>query len=384
MDNEHLPEQDAASQPQSHDQRADYDAQRRRCPVAHNSTGGWSLYEHADVLRALLDHDTFSNAVSQHLSVPNGMDPPEHTPYRRLIEKYFTPERMQTFEPVCRKIAQGLVNDLVQRGQVEFMSEVASRFGVAVQCAFLGWPDTLQGTLLRWLRRNRDATLAQDRKALSEIAREFEAIIDDLLEKRRAAGSGPDVDITASLMHEEVWQRPLSNEELSSILRNWTAGEIGTISAAVGIIAEFLARRQDVQDRLRRERHLLPAAIDEILRIRGPLVSNRRITRRPVEIGNQQIGKGERITLNWVSANRDEKVFGNPDEFRLGRDPAKNLLYGAGIHVCPGAPLASLEMRAFLEELLNSTERIQLVADEPATLASYPASGFATLPLRFH
>jgi cytochrome P450 len=381
MNNEHLPDWDSGSEEVMRDQRAAYDAMRERCPVAHSKVAGWTLFRHADVTRALLDHETFSNAVSQHLSVPNGMDRPEHTEYRRIIESYFSPARMDVFEPVCREIARKLVQNLSGKGEVEFMSEIAVRFAVGVQCAFLGWPESLQGMLVRWMRRNHEATLAQDRAAMAEIAREFEAIIDELLETRRRAGAGPEVDLTASLMHEKVWGRPLSNEELASILRNWTAGEIGTISAAVGILTHYLAAHPELQKQLREQRKLLPAAIDEILRIHGPLVSNRRVATQAVEMGGKKINAGDRVTLNWISANRDERAFENADQVRLDRDPSKNLLYGAGIHVCPGAPLASLELRVFMEELLTSTVELVEVAERPPTLAVNPASGFSTLPL---
>jgi cytochrome P450 len=382
MNNEHLPDWDPTSEEVTQDQRAAFDAMRRRCPVAHSEGQGWSLFRHEDVMRVLLDHETFSNAVSQHLSVPNGMDPPEHTAYRRIIEPYFCPERMKAFEPVCHGVVQQLVNDLPAREEVEFMSEVAQLFAVRIQCAFLGWPVSLQEPLVRWMRRNQEATLVQDRKALSEIAREFEAIIDDLLETRRRAGAGPESDLTAALMHEKVFGRPLSDEEVASILRNWTAGEIGTISAAVGILAHYLAVHGELQNRLRTQPALLPTAIDEILRLHGPLVSNRRITTRPVEIDGKKIDAGERMTLNWISANRDERVFDRPDAFRLDRDPRKNLLYGVGIHVCPGAPLARLELRVFMEVLLGHTKEILPVPGKAPILAAYPASGFAVLPLQ--
>lgn len=84
------------------------------------------------------------------------------------------------------------------------------------------------------------------------------------------------------------------------------------------------------------------------------------------------------MTLLWAPANRDETVFGDPDEFRLDRDPACNLLYGAGIHVCPGAPLARLELRVFLEELLHGTRHVELAAARPVR-ATYPGSGFERL-----
>ncbi|MBE2204341.1 MAG: cytochrome P450 [Chthoniobacterales bacterium] len=364
------------------DQRAAYDEMRHRCPVAYSEFMGWSLFRHEDVLRVLLDHRTFSSAVSQHLSVPSGMNQPEHTPYRRIIESYFSAPRMAAFEPNCRGIATRLVRDLNVRREVEFMAEAALPFAVQVQCAFLGWPAALQEPLVRWTRKNHEATLAQDRKAISEIALEFEGIIDDLLETRLQANAGPEADITAALMHENVWGRPLSNEELASILRNWTVGEIGTISASVGILTHYLAEHADLQKQLRAQPDLLPAAIEEILRLFGPLVSNRRITPRPVEIGGRKIAAGERITLMWISANRDESVFADPDSFRLDRDYSKNLLWGAGIHVCPGAPLAQLEMKVFLEALLAHTQDITTNPQASPTLAVYPASGFATLPLR--
>jgi len=364
------------------DQRAAYDEMRERCPVAYSEFMQWSLFRHEDVSRVLHDHKTFSNAVSRHLSVPNGMDPPEHTKYRRIVESYFTVQRMDAFEPVCRQLVAELVRDVLARGEVELMADFALPFAVRVQCAFLGWPPMLRERLVRWTRKNYEATLAQDLQAMSEIAREFEGFIDGMLETRMQAGVRPEDDVIGALTHEKVWGRPLTNEEIASILRNWTVGEIGTISASVGILIHYLSQHVELQQRLRTQPLLLPAAIDEILRIHGPLVASRRVATRKVEIGGRKIDAGERISLNWVSANRDGRVFEDPQAFRLDRDPAANLLYGAGIHVCPGAPLARMEMRVCLEQLLERTTRIQDAPGKAPSLAVYPASGFATLPLQ--
>jgi cytochrome P450 len=381
MENEHLSDWNPTAAENRRDQRAAYDEMRQKCPVAHSEFFGWSLFRHENVMRALLDHDTFSNAVSQHLTVPNGMDPPEHTAYRPIIERYFSEPRMRSFEPTCRELVKRLFAEELRRPELEFIEALALPFAVRVQCAFLGWPESLHETLVSWVRRNQQASLAQDQNALSEIALEFERIIDGLLEDRRRPHTKPDQDITAELMHEKVWGRQLTNEEVASILRNWTAGEIGTISAAIGILVGFIAEDRALQERLRSEPDILPYAIDEILRIHGPLVANRRVTKCPVNIGGKKIKAGERISLNWISANRDEKVFRDADEFRFNRDPTKNLLYGAGIHVCPGAPLASLEMRVFMEEFLRSTKNVALAESAPS-LAVYPGSGFARLNVR--
>jgi cytochrome P450 len=354
---------------------------RERCPVAHSEFMQWSLFRHDDVLRVLRDHATFSNAVSRHLSVPNGMDPPEHTEYRRIIEPYFAANRMDAFEPACRKIVVELLQTVLSGREAEWMVDFAVPFAVRVQCAFLGWPPALHEPLARWTRRNHEAALAQDRQALSELAREFEGYVDDLLEARRRTGAAPEVDVTAALMHEQVRGRPLSSEEIASILRNWTVGEIGTISAAVGILAHYLAGHIELQEQLRARPSLLPAAVDEILRIHGPLVANRRVATRAVEIGGRRLSAGDRISLIWLAANRDGRVFPDADAFRLDRDPSQNLLYGAGIHVCPGAPLARMELKVVTEELLGRTARIEPAPGKSPVIAVFPESGFASLPL---
>jgi hypothetical protein len=333
-------------------------------------------------MRVLDDPDTFSNAVSAHLSIPNGMDPPEHTGYRRIVDRYFTSGRMETFEPVCRQIAIDLVERLPDGGEVELMATLAREFSVRMQSAFLGWPKDLHEPLLHWIDKNHKTTLARDKGAMAAVALEFDVHIKELLDVRREAGPAAPDDITTSLLRDQVAGRTLQDEEIVSILRNWTVGELGTIAAGVGILAHYLAAHPDVQRQLRAQPSSLPAAIDEILRMHGPLISSRRIAIRTVEIGGRALPAGERISLIWASANRDEAVFGDPDEFRLDREPSENLLYGAGLHDCPGAPLARLELRVLLEELLERTDLIDLVPGKEPVRASYPAGGFDSLPLR--
>ncbi|MFL9868458.1 cytochrome P450 [Paraburkholderia fungorum] len=372
---------DPRSDDVTRDQAAAYDDMRHRCPVAHSDYLNLSLFRHEDVMRVLNDPETFSSAVSSYLSVPNGMDPPEHTQYRSIIEPYFSPQRMAVFEPVCREIAVRLANGLSRCGEVEFNAGFAQDFAMQIQCAFLGWPQDLHEPLFHWIRKNREATLTGDRNALDRVALEFDSYIKGLLERRRESGADAPDDITTGLLRDRIEDRLLNDDEIVSVLRNWTVGELGTIAACVGILAHYLAEHPDVQRQLREQPSLLSTAIDEILRIRAPLIANRRISTRPVEIGGREVPAGQRITLIWASANRDETVFGDPDEFRLGRDPASNLLYGAGIHACPGAPLARLELRICMEELLARTNWIALVPGGPVAKAMYPAAGFSLLPL---
>lgn len=382
MDEKSLPDWDPRSEAVLKDQTTAYDDMRHRCPVAYSQYGYMSLFRHEDVLRVLKDHESFSNAVSRFPSVPNGMDPPEHTVYRSLIEPYFSPEHMDAFAPVCRDIAVRLVRALPDEGPSELIGEFAQIFALQIQCAWLGWPADLHEPLRLWTLKNHAATLARDDAALAAVALEFDGYIKDLLEVRRTAGAAAPNDITTILLRDQSLGRPLTDDEIVSILRNWTVGELGTISASVGILAHYLAINSGWQQQLREHPALLPAAIDEILRIHAPLIMNRRMTTKQVMLGGRTLAKGSRIALNWASANRDEAVFGDPDEMRLDRDPELNLLYGAGIHVCPGAPLARLELRIVMEELLGRTNRITLVPDKEPVNAFFPVSGFSSLPLR--
>lgn len=372
----------AARAPES-DLYAAYDDQRERCPVARDEAHGWTLARHADVERALLDHQTFSNRVSNHVSIPNSMDPPGHTPYRRIIERYFTGDLVSAFEPACRGIAAALIRSATAGdARVDLMATVAEPYAARVQCAYLGWPPHMEDALLAWAASNQKAIRDSDRDALARNAAAFQEMIARLLQTRRAEQRGPSHDLTTRLLFEEVDGRRLHDGEIVSILRNWTAGEIGTISAAVGILAHYFAEHPDLQGALRRDPARLPYAIDEILRIRGPLLTNRRITTRAVTMGGREIGPGERVMIAWVPANRDGRAFADPLCFRWDRDPGRNLLYGAGVHVCPGAPLARLELRVLAEELLAHTAVIEMLPGQPPEPASFPAGGFARIPVR--
>jgi cytochrome P450 len=365
------------------DQCAAYDALRSRCPVAYSDFLQWSVLRHADVRRVLEDHVSFSNRTSAHLSVPHGMDPPEHGAYRSLLEPFFSPERMRRFEPVCRSIASSALEIFLGDERSEFIADFAIPFAVQAQNTSLGWPSELNDAIRVWTQKNQAATLAGDRVATAAVAKEFTETVQALLESRRRSASQEADDVTASLLRARVDGRPLTDEELVSIFRNWTVGEVTSVAASLGILAQYLATDEVLQARLRAERELLPRACEEILRVCGPLVANQRVATRDIELGGRQIRAGERVTLMWPAANRDDQVFDAPAEVRLERDVSQSLLFGAGIHVCPGAPLARLELRVAMEEILARTAWFELDPAEGACRrAVYPANGFAELRLR--
>ncbi len=345
-------------------------------------SNGWDILRHREMVRVLTRHDLFSNAVSAHPAVPNGMDPPLHTAYRRIIDSYFEPTRIEEFEEVCRALARVRWDGLSSGESLEVMDTFARPYALDTQCAFVGWPESTRAPMARWLAANQQATREQDRERLEELAAEFQSLVEEQLEKRRELGLKGS-DVTTRLMKETIAGRPLTNDEITSILRNWTAGELATMASAVGILAEFLARERTIQSRLRRHPEEIPYALEEILRIHAPLWSNRRVVTRTSVLGGHILKKGERLSLFWGAANQDEEVFPNPTRFETQRDQSRNLLYGGGIHVCPGASLARLELRIALEVMLSQTMEITL-GDRRGEQAEPPATGWSKLWLRFH
>lgn len=351
--------------------------------IRRDNAGVWTVGEHAEVVHVLDHPETFSNVVSRHVAVPNGMDPPEHTAFRAVVDRYFTAPRLAAFEPALRDVSAGLFAALPRGQTVEVMEAFAEPFAARAQCAFMGWPDSLHEPLRQWVKRNHAATRAHDRAAMAEVASAFDGHIRAQLDARRDGSGGTPQDVTSQLLADTVGDRPLTDDEIVSIVRNWTVGELGTIAAGIGILAHFLATHPAVQEQLRRDTTDLDRAADEILRLHAPLLTNRRRTTETVTLGGCTMAAGDPVLIMWARANRDEHAFVDATEFRRDRDPMENLLYGRGIHACPGAPLARMEFRVVLEELLGGTTGIEPDPDHTGEPATAPTAGFATLPLVF-
>ena len=240
---------DLRSEEVQKDQVAAYDAMRRRCPVAHDEFMGYSVFKNADVQHVLDHPEIYSNVVStRHIAVPNGMDAHEHTTFRAVNDKYFTPERLEKFAPVIRDAVKSLIAELPRGEEVDVMQGFGQAYAMRVQNAFMGWPACLEQPLTEWIEKNRVATLRRDREEIAKVALEFDGYIRQLLDERREdAAAGNPKDVTAELLTDTVQlpgeePRTMTDEEIVSLIRNWTVGELSTVSATVGVFVNFLAR----------------------------------------------------------------------------------------------------------------------------------------------
>jgi len=360
------------------DPRDTYDALRARCSVVHED-GRWVVLGHAEVVAVAEDAGTFSSGVSPRRAIPNSLDGVEHAAYRALIDRYLAEERVAREEDQCRSHAADIVDALPRGVTVEAIASIGTPFAVRSQSTWLGWPSGLEDDLVAWIHDNHAATRSGDRERTAEVAERFDEMVRTLLQARRAT---PTEDVTCELMRDTVQGRPLADEEIVSILRNWTAGDLGSLALSVGVLVHFLADNPEPQRHLRTlaavgDRGALDAAIEEILRIDDPFVSNRRVTTRPVTLGGHSLGQGEQVLLNWTAANRDPLVFGDPDRYDPGENSAANLVFGAGPHVCPGRLLTLMELRVVVEELLGRTTWVGPAPDHLGERETAPLGGWA-------
>jgi cytochrome P450 len=375
-----IPPWEPLSEPVLADQRGTYDRMRAACPVAR-SPRGVTLFRHADVVAAAADPVTFSSAASTHRMVPNSLDPPEHTAFRTVIDPFFAPARMRELEPRVYRIARELVASLPRDATVDAVTGIGYPFAVCAQADWLGWQG-IEDELLAWMRDNHAATRSKDRTRTAAVAAAFDAIVLAQVQRRRQSGAAAPLDPTTELLGVAVNGQLLTDADIVSILRNWTAGDLGSIAAALGVVVHFLATHPDVQDALRRRDDGTAAAIDEILRIDDPFLVNRRVTTVETRVAGYTLEAGTRVYLNWTSANRDEAVFGDPDVFRPDEHARQNLVYGTGIHACPGRPLATMELVVAVRSLLEATAHVALADDAEPVRDTYPLGGWRRVPVR--
>lgn len=288
---------------------------------------------------------------------------------------------MRSLEPRVRAIASDVVGTLQRGVVVDAVTDIGYPFAVRAQAEWLGWHG-IEDALLAWMADNHRATRSGDPDQTAAVAAAFDAIVLSQVQRRRQLGDDAPDDPTTELMRMTMDDAPLDDADIVSILRNWTGGDLGSMAAALGVVLHFLATHPTVQTALRQAPGECAEAIDEMLRIDDPFLVNRRVTTAATRVGEFVLAPGTRVYLNWTSANRDEAVFGDPDAYRPAENAARNLVYGAGIHVCPGRPLATMELVVAVQTLLADTSRIELDSATAPVRETYPVGGWRHVPLR--
>jgi cytochrome P450 len=364
---------------------------RGRCPVAHTDAygGHWALTRYADVAAAASDSQMFISSVRAVVpSDPRGLrrpplnfDAPAHTPYRKALDRTLQRSRIAKLEPRLRAHAARELAPMVERGSGDVAQEFGARFPAWVTTEWLNLPDEiaprLADTATAWIR----AWRRMDGPVVNEMSERMYGIARDLVRSRREAPLPLEDDPASSLLAERHDGEPLDEEHLVGALRQSLVVGMVAPPILLGSICVHLSRDQALQARLRTHPVLLPAAVEEFLRLYTPYRGFARTVAHEVELHGRRIRPSEPVTLVYASANRDADQFPDPDSFVLDRpEIATHLAFGRGRHRCAGMPLARLMVLIALQELLGRTGGFEV--DGPLEGARMPEIGYVSVPLR--
>lgn len=311
-------------------------------------------------------------------------DPPEHTRLRRLTSKVFHVKSMHAMRPRIEDLMRRLLEAIGERHEFDFIGEFAGPLPALVIMDMLGVP---AGELARVKRLSDDMALfigssrmAADKydiaqAATREMAQYFRGMI---AERRRRARA----DLLSELVHLEDEGERLSDDELvaTCILLLFAGHETTTNHIANGLLA--LMRFPEQADRLRAEPSLAPAAIEELLRYDGPNGAQVRIVQREHVLHGKPLKPGQRVFILLNAANRDPRVYADPDRVDFGRDGPPHLAFGFGLHICLGFPLARLEGQLALPAVLAHWRGLELAGGQLEWLNSMVFRGMTTMPVR--
>ena len=291
------------------------------------------------------------------------LEPPEHTRIRKLVAAAFTPRSVEAMRGPCAELARELLPD----GRFELLHDFAQPYSIAVICRLLGVPTDRGRDLLDWSHAmvkmyELDTTAAQA-EAATAAATDFRDYVVSLIGERRR---NPQDDLVTRLVEARADGERLSEPEIvSTIIVLLNAGHEATVNT-LGNGVRALLRHRGQWERLVAREVAPAAAVEELIRWDPPLqLFERWVLEDGVEVAGQPVPRGAKVALLFGSANRDPRVFGDPDAFDVARaNAAEHIGFGGGIHVCIGAPLARIELEAALHTLVERAPALELT-EEP-------------------
>jgi cytochrome P450 len=364
--------------------------------------GFWFITRHADALAVYRNPTTFSSAHGISIGFNDGQeqgpaelygqgkmmlvtDPPRHGKQRMLLNKRFTPRALAPTEHHVRTVCTSIIDSIVDKGECDFVVDVAAKLPTAVICEMMGIPR--EDWELMYAIANMSVGASDPEyqiegsvRATGKQAQQeaFNYFVKMIAQRRQDPGS----DLVSALVQGEIDGEKLDDIEV--LFNCWLliiAGNETTRNATSGGILALMENPSE-RVRIKEDNTVMPTAIEEILRWTTPITHLMRTASRDVEFRGRKIRQGDRVVVWNASADRDDEVFQNPDRFDIGRTPNEHIAFGYGEHFCLGANLARLQLKVMVEELTRRLPDIEL-AGPVQRLRSNLVAGIKHMPVRF-
>ena len=368
-------------------------------PEPDGGRGFWVITRYDDVVAVNRDGQTFSSEqarggvvvmddrqAAQDLTAQGRMmltmDAPDHTRYRALVNRGFTPRMINTLHAPIRAMVTAIIDRALEKRECDFVTDIASELPLQVIAQMLGVPHEDRHRLFEWSNRligGDDPEYSVSREVAMNAALEMYMYSNELAKQRRTE---PRDDIVTALLNADINGDQLSEMDFNVFFLLLAVAGNETTRNALSHGIYTLINHADQYRMLIENPALIPSATEEILRWASPVMYFRRNVTRDTEVRGQKIQAGDKVSIWYISANRDEEIFENPFSFDIRRTPNEHVAFGGGgPHFCLGANLARMEMNIMFEELVRRVEMVEQIG-EIKRLRSNFVNGIKHLPVR--
>jgi cytochrome P450 len=370
---------------------------RRDAPLHHcpESSFGpfWSVTRYDDIMRVDTDHKSFSSEPAITLINPHpdparrvssfiAADQPRHTEQRKAVNPVVGPANLAAFEALIRQRSIAVIESLPVGETFDWVERVSIELTTQMLATLFNFPFEDRHLLTHWSDQATTTPPRSDKPAWRAIEAELQQCLAYFERLWAARRSGPPAFDFVSMMAQSPATANMSRQDLLGNLILLIVGGNDTTRNSISGGLYFLHNNPREMAKVRADRALIPNMVAEIIRYQTPLAYMARRAKVDVEMHGKTIRAGDKIAMWYISGNRDDAVFDQPDTFRIDRDNARrHLSFGFGIHRCMGNRLAELQLRILWEELLNRTTRLEVMV-EPTRVASSFVHGYAHMPVR--
>ncbi len=368
---------------------------RREAPVHYcpDSEHGpyWSVTRFNDIMHVETHHQIFSSEPAITIATPEedfplpmfiAMDPPKHDAQRKAVSPIVAPENLAKLESTIRERAAGLL-DAVPRGEAfNWVDKISIELTTQMLATLFDFPWEDRRKLTRWS----DVATAAPGSGIVESKDERRAELMECLAYftelwNRRVNAEPKPDLISMMAHASATRTMDPREYLGNLILLIVGGNDTTRNSITGSLYA-LHKFPDQFAKLRANPALIPSLVSETIRWQTPLAHMRRTALADTDLGGQQIRKGDKVVMWYVSGNRDDEVIANPNRFNIERENVRrHLSFGFGIHRCVGNRLGEMQLRIVWEEILKRFDKIEVV-DEPRRVLSAFVKGYETLSVR--